>query len=100
MKIGITASMDAMDRLTYQGADEPYPIIRYFPDIKIMKAVWCNSKEEALALEAYIMNTIKGDEKYFHNWYEKDPVSGITEMRKWMYDEFLLAVRLMDEGIK
>jgi len=95
-KIGITSSPDAMDRLTYRGSDEPYPISNYFSDIKVMKTVWCNSKEEALKLEDHIMNTIKGSDKYFHNWYEKDQISGITEMRKWNYDEFLHCIRIME----
>jgi hypothetical protein len=98
-KIGITSSSDAMERLTYTGADEPYPIVEAFPDIKIMKAIWCSSKEEALLVEQHIMNAIKGDEKYFHNWYEKNPLSGITEMRKWNYDELLKCIQLMDEAL-
>lgn len=86
-KIGITSSFDAMDRINYRGDDEPYPITNYFNDNKIMKTIWRESKEEAEALEKHIMDTIKGNEKYFHNWYEPDQICGITEMRKWNYEE-------------
>jgi hypothetical protein len=95
-KIGITSSSDAMDRINYRGDDEPYPITNYFNDNKIMKAVWKESKEEAEALEILIMNTIKGNEKYFHNWYEPDQISGITEMRKWNYEEVQKVFELLN----
>jgi hypothetical protein len=87
-KIGITSYNDAMDRINYRGNDEPFPITNYFNDNKIMastKRIY--TEEEAKTLERRIMNTIKGNEKYFHNWYEDDKISGITEMRKWNYDE-------------
>jgi len=99
LKVGITSSSDAMDRLTYKGADEPYPISNYFPDIKIMassKRIY--SREEAESIEAYIMQSIKGTDLYFHNWREKDQISGITEMRIWNYDEFLKALKLLNEA--
>lgn len=99
LKVGITSSSDAMDRLTYKGSDEPYPISNYFSDIKIMassKRIY--SREEAESIEAYIMQTIKGSDHYFHNWREKDQISGITEMRIWNYDEFLEAIKLLNEA--
>lgn len=96
-KIGITGSSDAMDRLMYRGSDEPFPISKYFNDIKIMHSVWCETKDEALALEKYIMDNIKGNETRFHNWYEKDQISGITEMRKWNYDEVQKCFELMNK---
>lgn len=98
-KVGITSSTDAMRRLTYTGPDEPNPIVGTFPDIKVMKAIWCESREEAEQVEAYIMKTIreaKGD-AYFHNWREPKKLSGITEMRKWDYDEIQAIFKLMDE---
>ncbi len=95
-KVGITGSKDAMDRLTYDGPDEPYPIKNYFHDIKVMKSRWVKDQQQALVLEKHIMDNIKGSEKYFHNWYEKDPISGITECRKWNYEEFLKCCQLMD----
>jgi hypothetical protein len=99
-KIGITSSSDAMDRLTYEGADEPYPIKRYFPDIKIMASTTRRyTKEEAESIEAYILRRIQGMDSKFHNWFEKDQVSGITEMRKWNYNEFLLALQLIKENL-
>ncbi len=86
-KVGIMKSADAMARLTYTGYDEPFPIVGAFPDIKVMTSIWCENEEEALALESKIMDNIKGSERWFHNWYEKDQLSGITEMRVWDYDE-------------
>ena len=98
MKVGITSSSDAMDRINYRGDDELYPITNYFQDNKIMKATpRIYSKEDAQIIERYIMDAIRGDDKYFHNWYEEDQISGITEMRIWNYDEFLKAVRVMDD---
>lgn len=99
-KVGITRSYDALDRLLYQGDDEPYPIVKAFPDIKIMKTVWVESEEQALALERYIIDNIKGSEDYFHNWWEPQKLSGITEMRKWDYEEVQRIFKLMDESIK
>lgn len=95
-KIGITSSSDAMDRLTYDGPDEPHPIKNYFSDIKVMKTRWMSNKDQALKLEKYMMDTIKQKEKYFHNWFEKDPISGITECRTWNYEEFKTCCQLMD----
>jgi hypothetical protein len=101
LKVGITSYYDAMDRLTYRGADEPYPITNYFPDIKIMassKRIY--SKEQAESIEAYIMSGVKGLDSYFHNWFEPDQLPGITEMRIWNYEEFLKSIDLLDEAIK
>ena len=95
-KVGITSSSDAMRRLMYEGADELYPIKNYFSDIKIMKSRWVPDKNSALILEKHLMDSIKGNEKFFHNWYEKDPISGITECRIWNYEEFKKCCSLMD----
>lgn len=95
-KVGITRSSDALTRLLYDGPDEPYPIKKYFPDIKVMKSRWMPNQEEALKLEKHLMNTIKQNEKSFHNWWEKDPISGITECRKWNYKEFKKCCEVMD----
>lgn len=99
-KVGITSSFDAMRRLTYAGPDEDYPISKYFPDIKIMKTIWCESIDEAEAVEKRIMKEIQGDERWFHNWYEPDQISGITEMRKWDYDEVQKVFALMEAAEK
>ena len=100
LKVGITSSSDAMDRLTYDRIDEAYPIKKYFPDIKIMASTRRRySRIEAEAIEVYIMKRIQGMDSKFHNWYEKDQVSGITEMRKWNYNEFLLALQLIKENL-
>jgi hypothetical protein len=97
-KIGITSSSDAMDRLTYRGLDEAYPITNYFPDVKIMASTKRKySREEAECIEASIMHQLKGMDKNFHNWYEEDQISGITEMRKWNYEEVQKAFRLIKE---
>lgn len=96
-KVGITSSSDAMRRLTYNGPDEPNPIVSVFPDIKVMNSVWCDSEEEALELEQFIMDNIKSGEDYFHNWYEPRQISGITEMRTWDYDEVQEVFRMMTE---
>jgi hypothetical protein len=100
LKIGITSYSNAEDRLKYREADEPFPILNYFSDIKIMKSSRkIYSREEAEKIEAYIMDQIKGNNRYFHNWRENDPISGITEMRIWNYEEFLKAIKLLDEAI-
>ena len=95
-KIGITSSGDALTRLLYDGLDEPYPIKKYFSDIKVMKSRWMTNQKQALTLEKHIMDTISQNEKMFHNWWEKDPISGITECRKWNYDEFKKCCEIMD----
>jgi hypothetical protein len=95
-KVGITKSADALDRLLYDGVDEPHPIKKYFSDIKVMKSRWMSSRTEALNLEKHLMNTIQQNEKSFHNWWEKDHISGITECRIWNYEEFKKCCGLMD----
>jgi hypothetical protein len=94
-KVGITSFSDAEKRLKYNGADEPFPIIKYFPDIKVMKTIWVKSKEHAEKVESDIMQAI-GNGKTFHDWYEPDQISGITEMRKWNYDEIQSIFQMMD----
>jgi len=95
-KVGITKSSDALKRLLYDGPDEPHPIKKYFPDIKVMKSRWMTNQTEALKLEKYLMNTIQQQQKSFHNWWEESPVSGITECRIWNYEEFKKCCELMD----
>ena len=101
LKIGITSSTDAMNRLMYNESDESFSISKYFSDIKVMKSSQkIYTREEAEAIEASIMNYVKGTDSRFHNWYEKDQISGITEMRVWNYDEFLQACEVLDEKCK
>ena len=101
LKIGITTYSDAMNRINYRGSDECFPITDYFTDNKIMKASQkIYSEEQAKQIEAFIINGIKGNEEYFHNWFEPDQLPGITEMRMWNYEEFLKAIDLLDEAIK
>lgn len=94
-KVGITNSGDAMQRLTYCGDDEPFPISSYFSDIKVMKSIITSDMSEAAHIESSIMSDIAG-ESAFHNWYEPDHISGITEMRKWNYDEVQKIFKIMD----
>ena len=96
-KVGITSSSDAERRLRYQGQDEPNPIVSVFPDIKVMNSVWVDNEDKALELESHIMNTIRGKDKWFHNWYEPRQISGITEMRVWNYDEIQQIFAIMEE---
>jgi hypothetical protein len=95
-KIGITNARDPMLRLTYQGSDEPYPILKYFPDIHLLKYMWFPTKYQAERAERFIMWSVK--QKYktprFHNWEEEDPISGITEMRLWNDDEVKFVKKL------
>jgi hypothetical protein len=99
LKVGITSYSDAKNRLMYRGNDELYPISNYFSVIKIMKSSQkIYSREEAESIESFIMQNIKGSDSYFHNWREHDKISGITEMRIWNYDEFLKAIKLLDEA--
>ena len=96
-KVGITSSTDAMDRINYRGSNEPYPITNYFTDNKIMKAIWCEDMQEAYQLEQYLKECITGNGCEFHNWYENDRISGITEMRIWNYEEFKQCCQLMED---
>jgi hypothetical protein len=88
-KIGITNARDPMLRLTYNSADEPYPIINYFPEIFLLKYLWFPTEQQAKRAERFIMWSVK--QKFntprFHNWKEKDCISGITEMRIWNDNE-------------
>ena len=100
LKVGITSSSDAMDRINYRGEDECFPITNYFTDNKIMKASQkIYSEQEAKQIESYIMNEIKGTDSHFHNWWEHDQISGITEMRTWNYSEFQKALVLLQTAI-
>lgn len=92
LKIGITSFIDALDRLKYCEKDEPFPIISEFEDIKIMDSVILDSKEQAEKVEKELMSIIGGNKK-FHNWFEPKKLSGITEMRVWNYEEFLLGIK-------
>lgn len=101
-KIGITNARDPMLRLTYTGPDEPYPIINYFPEIFLLKYIWFPTKELAEKAERFIMWKVKQvtNSPRFHNWEEKDPISGITEMRIWNNKEVKLCEQLLDECLK
>jgi hypothetical protein len=94
-KVGITSSYDALDRLMYKGPDELFPISNYFEDIKVMKSIYVSDRTTAELVEKFLMKSISGESK-FHNWYERDQISGITEMRVWDYDEYLKVRELMD----
>jgi len=97
-KIGITQFDNALIRLRYAGADEPNPIIKTFPITKIIKTITVENEDQALKIEAEIMKrTINwAKDKRFHNWYEPDQVSGITEMRKWDRAEVRYVTHLMN----
>jgi len=99
-KVGITSSNDAERRLRYTGEDEPNPVTSVFQDIKIMTSTQrVYSKEEAESIEKRIMDSIANTagDKYFHNWYEPRQISGITEMRKWNYDEIQTIFEIFKE---
>lgn len=95
-KVGITNARDPMLRLMYTGPDEPHPIIDYFPEIFLLKYMWFPTKYQAERAERFIMWSVK--QKYntprFHNWEEKDPISGITEMRLWDEGEVKYCISL------
>lgn len=96
-KVGITSSMDAMDRINYRGWDEPYPITDFFTDNKVMKTIWCETYEEAYQVEQYLMELIAGSKKSFHNWWEESMISGLTEMRLWNYEEVMKCIKFLDD---
>lgn len=96
LKVGITSSVDALDRLRYCKADEPFPIISEFEDIKIMDSVVMESKEKAEEVEKELMTVIAGKNR-FHNWFEPKKLSGITEMRVWDYNEFILGIKTLEK---
>ena len=100
-KIGITSSVDAMDRLDYNGPNDSDSILinEEFNDIKVMNSTQrIYSRDEAEKIEKQIMDTIRlrKGEKYFHNWWESKKLSGITEMRLWNYDEVQVAYSLIE----
>jgi len=92
-KNGITSYADAMARLLYRGEDEPHPITSVFchHTSNISASTRRRYKRgEALRIEDEIMEHIRSsaNDRYFHNWYEPRQISGITEMRKWDYNEW------------
>jgi hypothetical protein len=97
MKIGTTNARDPMLRLTYQKSDEPWPIIKYFPDIQLQKYKTFDTKVEAERAERRIMGMVKRqfNSPRFHNWREPDHISGITEMRIYNREEFLFIEKNM-----
>jgi hypothetical protein len=104
-KVGYSSFIDPMNRLAYQGPDEPSPLIGWFPEIEVMMYVICDSKEHALRLEEYVIKTIQGNDKWFHNWYEKprwpgDCPSGVREIRKHNWQEIFKCVDLLEEQAK
>ena len=101
-KIGITNARDPMLRLTYQGADEPFPILKYFPDIHLLKHIWFPTESQAERAERFIMWKIKQltNSPRFHNWREEDTISGITEMRVWNDKEVEICKDLLEECTK
>jgi hypothetical protein len=101
-KIGITNARDPMLRLTYQGADELYPILKYFPETHLLKHIWFPTQDKAERAERFIMWKVKQmtNSDRFHNWREKDPISGITEMRVWNDREVELCIGLLEECTK
>lgn len=98
-KIGITNARDPMLRLTYNGDDEPYPICNYFPKITLLQHIKLPNQEQAEKAERFIMWKIKQttNSQRFHNWREKHPVSGITEMRVWNDKEVEICKNLLDK---
>ena len=95
-KVGKTNARDPMLRLTYQGPDEPHPIIKYFPEIHLLKYIWFPTEYQAERAERFIMWSVK--QKYnsprFHNWEEENKISGITEMRLWNDEEVKYCIDL------
>lgn len=85
-KPGITLSFDALKRLNYVGDDEPYPISNYFKTkILISTSKIFKKKEQAEYAEHYLQRLVSSDN--FHDFYYKEPISGITEMRQFNYEE-------------
>lgn len=88
-KIGKTNARDPMLRLTYSRANEPRPILKYFPDIRLIRFVSFPTEYQAERAERFIMWKIKqmSGTPRFHNWEEPDKFSGITETRIWNFQE-------------
>lgn len=92
-KVGITSYADAAARILYRGEDEDHPITEVFDHEQVQISASTKRKYtrgEALRIEDSIMDHIKSQagDKHFHNWYEPIQISGITEMRKWDYNEW------------
>ena len=101
IKIGI--SQDPIARLFYDGLDEPYPIWRSFPHMVLLKVVKIGPHYKAKAIEQFIMDLVKKEGKYFHNWWEKPAtkkITGITEMRVWNEFEVEYILGLVDKCIE
>jgi hypothetical protein len=101
IKIGI--SQNPINRLFYNGSDEPYPIWESFPHMVVLKVIEIGPRYKAEAIEQFIMNLIKRDAKYFHNWYELPAwkkITGITEMRIWNDQEVEDILLLVDKCVK
>ena len=91
-KVGITGLPHPAERLWYNRPDELFPICRYFSTIEVINYVALKA-EVARAAEQAIFRRIGGGGNPwtnfgFHNWYEPDQISGITEMRRMHLQEF------------
>jgi len=104
LKIGITASVNPLDRLRYRKFDEPYPITDAFPKTCIIDFVTCSCKEEAEWLEETILDILREPGRPFHDrevWEEPKNkrgynLCGITEMCPWNEDKGCLLLSLLE----
>jgi hypothetical protein len=96
-KVGITSHPDVERRFDIV-EDDPGSIMKHFQRKKCMASVWCDNEGQALELESHIFKTIveKSNTQRFHDWHEPVQLSGITEMRKWNYDEIQYVFQIFD----
>lgn len=101
LKIGISQNPSA--RIFYCGEDEPYPIWKSFPHVVLLKVVEIGPRYKAEAVEQFVMNIVKKEGKYFHNWWEQPAhkkITGITEMRVWNEHEMKQICNLIDKCVE
>ena len=96
-KVGITSHKDVEER--FKNLQDSNAVMNHFEKMKVMHSIWVDNEDLALVLEAHILSTIRDltDSPRFHNWHEPVQLDGITEMRKWNYDEFLTVIDIMNE---
>ena len=103
LKIGLTGSVNPLDRIRYRGSDEPYPISDAFEKQANIDSILC-PEEDAKWLEDAIKDVLRDPGKPFHDrtiWEEPTnetgrPPCGITEMCPWNEDKVCLLLSLFE----
>lgn len=100
-KCGITSKSDVANRFRYD-------IQKYgLKEFKVMQSSWFSSESQALEAESRIFETIittfpqnnyvdKNGNHHFHNFWSKENLGGITEIRKYNHKEVQEAFKFIN----